>query len=134
MDRQVDRQRTGNEHIQEGKEGTEGKEQVPYAAIGEYWNSKAPLQQAHAIKRMTAVRRRHLAARWEEAEFRENWKRLIDLCAESQFLTDPQKFAGFGFDWVIKNDTNYIKVLEGNYNREATARNIYEGFDDGKLI
>ena len=85
----------------------------PYSEIQTYWNSKPRLKANHPCQKIGAARKRSLRARWQDADFREHWQEVIDNCEVSDFLiSDCQPF---DFLWWIKNDRNWVKILEGKY-------------------
>lgn len=83
----------------------------PHEQIQDYWNMR---RGAPRCTKMTTARKRKLQARWGEPGFRDQWKDSIDRVAEARGCN-----SGFGwvanFDWWVLNDTNWLKVLEGNY-------------------
>lgn len=85
------------------------------------WNETcAPAGFARA--RMTDKRRKHIQARLKEREFCECWRELFEKAAASDFLRGRTGWKA-DFGWIVKNDDNYVKVMEGNYdNRRPTAR------------
>jgi hypothetical protein len=50
--------------------------------------------------------------RLKSPHFRENWPAALDRAAQSEFL---KAGSWFTFDWFLKNDDNYEKCLNGNY-------------------
>lgn len=93
----------------------EEEEEAPLTgeALVEYWNSKGNLP---TIRKFTHQRQLKLKARMKERLFTENWKGIIDRVSASPFCTG-QKGRGWKADvgWILDNDTNYVKVLEGKY-------------------
>ena len=56
----------------------------------------------------------------EEANF-EKWKECFQLCNDTPFLRGENKDGWkASLDWLVSNDTNYLKVLEGNYKRQES--------------
>ena len=81
------------------------------------WNSKMPWK----VAKLTKTRKTHLAERLKERMFKDNYEKILELILQSDFLLgkkNTEKHSNFkaDFDWIIKNDTNYVKVLEGKYN------------------
>ena len=82
-----------------------------------YWNEKMPFK----IKTLSDTRRKKLNALLKKKDF--DWKKIIDKMSVSDFLlgkVESKNFPNFrgDLDWLIKNDTNYIKVLEGKYDNK----------------
>lgn len=81
------------------------------------WNDSIPT----TVKKLSSERRNHLLARIKEKEFSDNYDLIIKKILESDFLMgkngrdDSHKGWKVNFDWLVKNDGNYIKVLEGKY-------------------
>jgi len=90
------------------------------AQIVDKWNQKENL---HKIISLTGQRRSKLLARLKDDVFSDNWELLIDKCDGTPFLTgENNRGWTVSFDWLVSNDTNYIKVLEGKYDaREKGA-------------
>lgn len=70
--------------------------------------------------RLTNARTLHLNTRIKEKEFTENFELICKKVKDSDFLmgkNPSQKHKNWKatFDWIIKNEDNYTKVLEGNY-------------------
>jgi len=82
--------------------------------IGIFWNSFA--DKLPSVQDITKSRRAKLRTRMEEAFFRANWREAIRKLSESDFCRGAN-IRGWraNFDWLIENDRNIAKVLEGNY-------------------
>jgi hypothetical protein len=85
------------------------------------WNSfclKYPV--ISKIKEITETRRTHLKARYEKESFRDCAK-IFEAIEKQPFLihgnpnAKEHKDWKISFDWLISNDTNYVKVLEMKY-------------------
>jgi len=74
------------------------------------WNLFAVKYTYPQISKMTKARLTSLKNRLKEPEFK--FVEILKKAAISKGLTGA---SWFGFDFIIKNDTNYIKVLEGKY-------------------
>jgi hypothetical protein len=94
----------------------------PYA---DFWNIFAA---EHTLPKLTTInkkRKQHFSVRIKEPSF--NFPEILRKAKTSDFLLTGR---WFGFDWIVQNDTNYLKVLEGNYDnkkmeaqRNATSTN-----------
>ena len=103
------------------KESVEATEPTLSSAIVNYWNAKGNLPK---IKSFTGHRQNKLKARMKESLFAENWEAIIDKISSSSFCTGS---GGTGWkadiDWILENDTNYVKVFEGKYdNKPAESK------------
>jgi hypothetical protein len=79
------------------------------------------------INGITASRRRALNGRLKEPAFVDNYNTILTKILESDFLSGRKPTEGHGkwyasFDWIIKNDTNYQKILEGRYDNKETEQ------------
>ena len=128
-----DNQRTTKGHIQEGKESKNEKNSSLALTIGQDWNT---MTRPEGLKEVTLPlskgRLKHLSARlkesaWQDGKHREIFRRVV----LSKFLTgDNDSGWRASFDWLIKNDTNYAKVLEKAYERADKTRKPPTGLFD----
>lgn len=84
------------------------------------WNSKMPWR----INDITDGRHKHLNERLKEPSFVDNFPAILDKILASDFLTgrkpsDTHPNFKADFDWLISNDTNHVKVMEGKYDNKA---------------
>lgn len=88
------------------------------------WNEFARKHNLATINKLTDKRRTKLNARLKEKDF--DFEKILDLVARSKFLLGSNK-SGWkvDFDWLIKNNENYTKILEGNYGIEQKKRYSY---------
>lgn len=112
-----------NRKKQAGEDGTEtslfgeplrdSKKTTTLKDFVEYWHSKPGLPK---IRALSGGRQEKLLTRMREKLFAENWQEIIDKVAASPHCTGKN---GRGWkadiDWILKNDENYGKVLEGKY-------------------
>ena len=67
------------------------------------------------VNKLTDSRKKKLLARLQE-QGKENIIKAIDIASESDFLKGiNDRNWKMDFDWLIANDTNIVKVLEGKY-------------------
>lgn len=81
------------------------------AAVASLWNEIGCIP---AVQKLSETRRRKLAARLRERASPEFWRELFHKVAQLQ--TKGRKW--LTFDWIIANDTNLVKVIEGNYDQD----------------
>jgi len=110
----------------EEKQASREADPIPYDEIAAHYNETvrrhADDRRGRLMDIRTDRRLKHLRARWQEELFRQHWRKVFDLAAEIPFMrrgsrTHPN-FRG-DFDWLIANDTNYVKVLEGRYTNRS---------------
>ena len=68
------------------------------------------------VLKLSESRKKHLTARYSEPQFRDGYVAIFRAMESSDFLrgNNPREWTA-DFDWIICNDSNYIKVLEGKY-------------------
>lgn len=100
----------------------DAKEYYKYSnIIKEYFNSKNCFPK---IIKLTKSRKEKIVSRLKEIGY-EEFIRAIDIASKSKFLTGKNdKKWKMDFDWLIKNDNNIMKVLEGKYS-DIEKSNIY---------
>ena len=91
---------------------------VPYGTIVERFNSIC--KSLSKVVSITDKRKSKIKARWMELKTIEAFEQLFTLTEQSDFLCGREKEWKCTFDWLMMNDTNYIKVLEGNYANKKT--------------
>ena len=79
------------------------------------------------IKELTGTRLKDLRLRLKTPSFKDNFALLLDKILASDFLVGKKPSQGHSnfkadFDWLIKNDTNYIKILEGKYDQKKPKK------------
>ena len=81
----------------------------PYVDL---WNLFATKYRLPTVQAINETRKRKIEIRSKEPQFK--FYDILMAMGKSPFLTgDGWKVS---FDWLIENDTNYLKTLEGNYN------------------
>jgi hypothetical protein len=92
------------------------------------WNLFAEKNGRAKIQTLTDTRKAKIFVRIREQNF--DFKKILICADNSSFITGVDG-SWFTFDWVIENESNYLKVLEGNYNGKATSKgNREQQFDD----
>jgi len=77
------------------------------------------------IKTIGESRKKKIKTRLKELPF-DDWKAVFEKCDNSSFCCgNNNRNWQASFDWLIENDNNYIKVLEGKYDNkeEFTDKN-----------
>ena len=83
------------------------------------WNTQDRLPK---IKSVTNKRKEAFDVRTGEEQFAENWQQIIKKAAASDFLCGKNNRGWkIDIDWLLKNDTNYVKVLEGKYDNKPKS-------------
>lgn len=86
-------------------------------AIFTTWNSfvkNYPI--LSSIEKISPERRIHLKKRFANKHFVDNYPKAISLIKNYAFLKgENDRGWRISFDWLIANDNNYIKILEGRY-------------------
>lgn len=82
------------------------------------WNAKMPFKHME----LSDKRKEHLQARLKEPRFIDNFDLIMSKISESPFLLGKkptEKHPNFkaDFDWIIRNNDNYVKILEGKYEK-----------------
>lgn len=98
--------------------------EVPFTEIVSTWNTKAEGTGLSLVQSISKTRKAHLRARWSEKLFREKWAVVFEKATASDFFRQSS-VTWANFDWLIRNDNNYAKVLEGKYdNRNESTDNF----------
>ena len=101
---------------------------IPYTEIQNEWNNHKNLPQ---IMKMTVKRKDKLKVRWKQFKSIDPFKESFSLISQSDFCTGQNnKGWKVDFDWVIKNEENMVKVLEGKYKNKIGQKN--NGFNNFK--
>ncbi len=94
---------------------------IDYNAVKETWNQGVP--ENLQIRTVTSKRKKHLRARFKEELF--DLDAIIDALTNQPFcLGENDRGWIADFNWIIKNDENYVKVLEYNYGSDDNNGNV----------
>jgi len=115
----VQEQGQGEEQGQVQGEGQNNSEQVPHVRIPtksevlETWNENAKMLGCPILRSMSNTRYNKFKVRLKHDKlFLDNLIEALEIARNSEFI---MKGSWFSFDWLVANDENYLKVLEGNY-------------------
>lgn len=88
---------------------------VPYEKIKELYNSIC--KSLSQIRSISSTRKNHLKARWKQFKYElDTFREAFEKVEASKFCTGTNDRGWKAdFDWLIKNDNNMVKVLEGKY-------------------
>ena len=100
---------TTNKNVNNGK--NDNKSTLTIEDFQSHWNSKRHLPH---INIFSAGRCRQFKLRLKEKAFCENWTAIVDKLDASKFHTgrEPGSSWQAKVDWILHNDTNYVKILE----------------------
>lgn len=99
----------------------------PHREIQELYHQILPM--GRQVREWNSIRQRKLRARWREDAKRQNldwWQRFFAYIADSNFLTgkvegsDGRPPFEIDLEWIV-SPSNFVKILEGKYHREAAA-------------
>ena len=87
-----------------------------------------------SIRKMSEQRKKHVGARWKEEEDIEVFKEVFEKAENSSFLTgNNNRNWTADFDWIVKNDTNFNKILEGKYDDKNKSKKYESTVDDDEI-
>lgn len=88
---------------------------VPYEKIKELYNSIC--KSLSQVRSISSTRKNHLKARWKQFKYElDTFREAFEKVEASKFCTGTNDRGWKAdFDWLIKNDNNMVKVLEGKY-------------------
>lgn len=90
------------------------------------WNDMAGKHGLPVARKLTTKRKSALSERWNDVDFRENWRAALEIVPNSDFCCGRQANSNWRahFDFFLRPDT-YSKLLEGTYGGESQTRNQY---------
>lgn len=112
---------------------------TPHEEIKELYNTIC--KSLPSVRSLTEERREKIRTRWKQLKFNiDNFKEVFEIVENSSFCKgcNDRKWKA-DFDWIMKNETNIIKILEGKYggiernnveeerNNSAPQKSNYEG-------
>lgn len=93
----------------------------PEEGFSDAWNRlRGPLPR---VSKLSESRRRKVKARMSEGITLDSFEKAVRKCSSTPFLSGVKGGWRATFDWLIENDTNLSKVLEGNYDDNHTGGN-----------
>ena len=107
--------RLGKDRLGKDRLGKDRDPQPPYNDIKDLFNKIC--KSYPSIKSLSDTRKKHIKARWIQFDEDINtFEMAFKLLEQSEFCKgNNNRQWKANFEWLIKNDTNMLKVLEGNY-------------------
>lgn len=101
---------------------------TPYETIKDLYNSIC--KDLSKVRSISSSRKRHLKARWKQFECNlDTFEECFKKVQASVFCTGKNERGWKAdFDWLIKNDNNMVKVLEGKYDNKNGGKSIGGNF------
>jgi hypothetical protein len=87
----------------------------PYVAL---WNLFAEERKLSQVSKINDTRKKKFKVRFFEKGF--DFLEILKQAGKSEFLLTGK---WFGFDWIIENESNYLKIIEGNYDKKPIEVN-----------
>ena len=119
-------QRDYTENTTETTQESTHRDSAPRGAESAFthdWNDFALKNSLNQITSLTDSRKKKLQARLKNSDFKKLFDKALDEIKKSQYLLGAKGWK-ITFDWLIKNDENILKVVEGNY-RDIKQKNSY---------
>ena len=121
MDKDMDKDILRDESVREGVETAPTELSASMEALKNKWNSALP----NKVATLNSNRIELLIARLQEPLFVSEFDKILQKIQDSDFLSgrvksndqEHKKFKAT-FDWVIQNDVNYVRILEGKYDND----------------
>jgi len=120
VDKELDKEREGEKELEIDNTIVETKvSQIPYQQIVASYNSILGGTLSKVVS-ITNTRKQKIKVRWNnDIKTINDWEFLFNKVANTPFLLgDNNNGWKCGFDWLVKNDSNFLKVLEGNYDKQ----------------
>ena len=81
----------------------------------ELWNLFANEKKLAQVSKISDSRKRKFNVRIKEPAF--NFLDILKKAGQSEFILTSK---WFGFDWIMENQSNYLKTIEGNYDNKTS--------------
>ena len=101
------------------KHNPQAEEKTKPQDVVDYWNNKFQNTDIPKVAKLSTDRIKRIKARFKSPEFAKGFRGIIDMAFDSPFLMGRVKSWNIKFDWLIKNDENWLKILEGNYSGDG---------------
>ncbi len=100
------------------------------------WNNLTiPYPTIPTVKKVSPNRQKCLKKRFCNKDFVENWPKVLEEIPKNSFLLGNGKTGWvIDFDFLIKNDENYLKILEGKYKSHSGRKLTPAQIEAGKSM
>ena len=103
------------------KDIEEENDKMSSKEILQLWNDLAEKKDLPVIQKITQSRRDKFNTRLKESSF--DYKKILSIIESSDFLCgDNNRNWKVALDWILTNDTNYVKILEGKYDNGKISK------------
>lgn len=91
--------------------------------------------QLSRVRSITPQRKKHLKERFGNKDFRDSFDKVLLAIPKSKFLMGKNDREWVvDFDFLIKNDENYHKILEGKYEDDKTKNPALKRLEESGLL
>lgn len=98
--------------------------------VMQVWNDTMKDTAIPSVRKLTKGRHQKIVTRLQDDEFQNNYEEIFRKVTESHFLCGENNRGWTAtLDWIIDNDTNYVKVWEGAHMKK-TAKKKEDDNDD----
>jgi len=104
------------------------QEEVQYSMYVDLWNNLAKSSTLSPVKTLSKARKAKILKRENESpDFMGLFNSILQEIRESDFLNGlNEQTWKVSFDWIFHNDSNYLKILEGNYKNKIAPINKHK--------
>lgn len=115
IDKKVKDNNTSNNNTRDNKESEEATIDYNFYLVA--WNRLADQSSVSRIMKLTTTRKNKIKTRIDGAkDFKQVFIECLKKINNSRFcLGENNRDWKADFDWLIENDNNYVKILEGKY-------------------
>ena len=96
---------------------------TPFASLVGQWNTVCGSNGLPKVRTITEARKEKMRVRWKQEGFREGFPEALKAIINTPFLLgDNKRKWKVTFDWLIDNEGNWLKVIEGNYKQADSVQ------------
>lgn len=118
-----EKKETQAKHMDDHMENENRNENINYNRIVNNYNTIC--KSLSKIEKLSDTRKTKIKVRFNQVGGYEGFEKLFNLVQSSPFLIGENKNNWkASFDWLIENDTNYLKVIEGKYSSTSTTKQL----------